>query len=357
MWVIGLLAVLAIAASVLAPVLIRLFDRSAREQELKEMQVLVEGLRQHIVGQRRIPGTNEFAAAIAAEVGWGVNQVRTNARGLRRVYWMDPVITNTLAIPYTQGWLGLERLVPPRMGVMLLSSVAGDLPATVVDGFAPGTNAFNAVWNVAEGAVPAGWVWNGDPEDLVFTRLNLSDLFVNLTLRYDLLTVGITNQGRFTIDNSTTNRLPPATDGVFRGRYLRGTVVGLRSHVAPYPLQASLVLRHPEMFVYETDRWKGELFMSSGVGRWSGMHLQMAMDLFLGAPPNVNAKKGNTSIGPQDIINDMAAYMVRYIDWANAGFPGTTPPNPNTKSHLDAAQVSLEQTTAGYLTSPSAGSP
>jgi hypothetical protein len=331
---IAVLAIISLLSVVILPVLIRVFDQMAKTAEEKRMDNLVAGLRGHVLRNRNIPFTNDFAAAIGTEIGMDADQVLTNARGLRRVYVVDPAITNTLPVPFNQDWRGITNTMPRLMGVMLISSIARDLPSNLVSGFATTSAVFSNLWYTADGEMPVGWTWPGDPDDLTMERLNIRDLFVDVTLNYDTWTVSFTNRGRITIDDSATNTLPGFST-VYTTRYLASTVLGLHSHDGTADtLQSSEVLRDPVTCVYEIDTWRGRLFTGRGVKLLGGLDLQGAHDLFLAAPWNVNAK-GSPAVTQQMVVDDMRDYMLAYLDWADRGFPAKDKPMIDTMSDLN----------------------
>lgn len=318
---VAVLAVIAVLSTVIVPVMIRVFDQLALTAEQKEMKGMVDGLKAHVMRNRNIPFTNEIAAAIGTELGMEPDDVLTNARGLRRVYLLDPAITDTLAIPFDQTWTGVTNDMPRLMGAVLISSISRDLPSNLVTGFAASSAEFSNVWYAVDGTMPAGWTWAGDPDDLTMERLNLRDLFVDVTLNYDTWTVSFVNMGRFTIDNSTTNTLPGMDTNVYTARYLAGTVLGLHSHTGDTDtLEASEILREPVSYVYEVDTWRSQLFLGRAVRQLGGTDLQAAHDMFLAAPWNINAQ-GSPPVVQADVVDDMIDYMVNYLDWANRGFP------------------------------------
>ncbi|MCP5523366.1 MAG: hypothetical protein H7A46_17665 [Verrucomicrobiales bacterium] len=319
MELVAVMAILTLLSVVVVPVLIQVFDRMARTAEEERMTRLIEGLKGHVLRNRNIPFTNNLAAAIGTEIGLDPDAVLTNARGLRRVCLLDPAITNSLPIPFTQDWRGVTNNMPRLMGVLLVSSISRDLPATLVSGFTASSAAFSNIWYAADGALPTGWTWEGEPDDLILKRLNLRDLFVDVTLNYDTWTVSFTNLGRFTVDNSATNTLPGFST-VYSTRYLAGTVLGLHSHDGlTDTLESSEILRDPCSYVYEIDTWRGRLFTGRGVKLLGGLDLQSAHDLFLAAPWNANAK-GNPAADQQMVVDDMTAYMEAYLEWAEGGF-------------------------------------
>lgn len=331
---VAVLAVIAVLSVVIVPVLIKVFDQMAKTAEEKRMKVMIDGLKGHILRNRNVPGGDTFAAAIGGEIGMEPDTVLTNARDLRRVYLIDPDLTNTLPIPFTQTWRGVTNDMPRLMGVMLISSTFQDLPTNLVSGFAVSSDAFSNAWYTVEGEMPAGWGWEGDPEDLTMERLNLRDLFVDVTLNYDTWTVSFTNRGRFTVDNSLTNYLPGFST-VYSTRYLASTVLGLHSHTGTSDtLQSSEILRDPASYVYEIDTWRGRLFTGRGVRLLGGLDLQAAHDLFLASPWNVNAK-GSPPVTQQMVVDSMVDYMLSYLQWAEDGFHEKYGPVNEAKAKLD----------------------
>src|SRR5438309_7273336 len=77
---IGVLAVIAILAAVLAPSLIRQMDRIAGEQESAALKSLSDALQQSVLRKRYIPGASDWATNIATELGVEVASVTANSR-------------------------------------------------------------------------------------------------------------------------------------------------------------------------------------------------------------------------------------------------------------------------------------
>ena len=336
----GTLSVVTILALALVPVLVREYDRHARDLESRQMTLLSKGLERHILRTRSIPSQDGFAQALAGELGWQVSDVLLNARRQPRVLLLDPAITNTFPLPYTQTLNGVASSVPLALGVALISSVSAPLPAGLVSGFASTTQAFSNIWNAPENSVPTGWTWNGRGEDLRIARINLGTLFIPLALNYEPYLTGSTNQGRFTIDNSTTNILP--TIPTYVGQYLIGTVVGLHHHAGTTgTLQARLVLQNPSSFFYQGAAWRGQSFLGRGMRPTSAMDVQAAHDLFIASPPNTEAQ-GSPQATPTLVVAKLTAYLQQYIAWRNAGYP-------NSHKALDDAHDNLDSATSDLL--------
>lgn len=343
--VLGVLSVITILSLALVPALIAGYDRTARERESRALEEMAEGLRSHILRNRNIPDHTTIAAALATELGRQIGTVMTNERGLPRLYVIDPAITNTLPMPFVQTPFGIATNVNPNLGVLFLSSISAPLPVNLTNGFAPGSAAFSNLWNTADGQVPAGWSWAGRGEDLRIQRVNLGTLFVPVILNYDTYTVALTNQGRFTIGNSTTNILP--TSPTYVAHYLEGSVLGLHHHAGTTnTLQATEVIKHPMSFVYERDAWRGQLFLGRGFRLTTGMDVQAAHDLFLAAPTNANAKNAADQVA---VVNALSNYLRAFLEWRGP------PEDPSRAKALADAQSQLESVTVDMIFKPSSG--
>lgn len=343
---IGVLAIMAILAVALIPALMKGYDRVARENESRALESMGNGLRGFILRFQSIPSHTNYSTLLATELGWQVSDVVTNARGLRRVYLIDPGITNTLPIPYTQSAFGLTNPITPNVRVVLMSSVGAPLPASLVSGFASSATVFSNIWNAAESSIPVGWTWKGSGEDLRLCRVDLDSLFVPVVLNYDTYTVNMTNRGRFTIGNSATNILPMIP--IYSANFIKGTVLGLHSHAdSANTLQVREVVQHPLSFIYEKDAWRGQLFLGRGLRLTSGLDLQAAHDLFIASPSNMNAQ-GNPMATPSLVINTLSNYMRAYINWRDAGFPS----KHATYTAVSKAQADMETVSMNLLHKP-----
>jgi type II secretory pathway pseudopilin PulG len=336
----GALTILTILAMALAPVLVREYDRHARERETKSLETLAAGFRSHVLRTRTIPGHNEYIQAVATEIGMQTSDVVLNHRRLPRVLLIDPAVTNVIPIPYTQNFRGLTNSIPLSLGMVLISSVSAQLPSGLVSGFASSSAAFNAIWSAAENTVPAGWSWSGRGEDLRIIRINLGTLFVPLALNYDAITMGAANRGRFTIDGSATNTLP--TTPTFISNYLISSVLGLHHHSGSTDtLQAQIVLQTPTSFTYQGSAWRGQAFLTRGSTPTSAIDLQTAHDFFVSSPDNDQAQ-GSPAVTPEAVVDALAEYMQAFVDWRDAGYP-------TRHRTLDDAQDNLDEVTDDLL--------
>ena len=185
---IGVLAVIAILAVIIVPNLLHQLDTVASQQEVSTLQGFSSALQSSICRNFYIPGQNDWASNIAAEVGTGVSEVLTNSRGQQRAFLIDPAFqigTNGYGLPYPQNINGTtvtnssEVIPPTNPRLMILSSIGTNLPAAVTSGVPAVPGDFATIWNTADGSLPpttsfAGW---SEPNDLKVQRINLSSLF------------------------------------------------------------------------------------------------------------------------------------------------------------------------------------
>lgn len=319
---IGVLAILTILALALLPSMIQTYDRTARELESKTLVKMAEGLRTLILRQHRIPDHSTVMQDLATQLGWELTDVQLNPRREPRIFLIDPAITNTLALPYTQTAAGITNELPSTVRVLILSSVGRALPTGLVSGYATSTNAFAELWDTSDENIPASWTsWKGRGADLRIERIGLDTLFVPVMLNYDIYSGGVMNSGRYTADDSTTNTLPISP--TYRTYFLKGTVLGLHSHTGTAnTLQAREVIQHATSYVYERDAWRGALFLGRGFRPTSGFDIQAASDLFVAASTNANAQ-GTPKVTQPIVINAMSNYMRAFITWQTDGYPNS----------------------------------
>jgi hypothetical protein len=336
----GALTILTILALALGPVLVREYDRHARERETKSLEALASGLRSHILRTRTIPSHTQYPQAVATEIGMQISEVVLNHRRLPRVLLIDPAVTNVIPIPYTQNFRGLTNSIPLSLGMVLVSSVSAPLPSGLVSGFASSSASFNAIWSAAENTVPAGWSWSGRGEDLRIIRINLGTLFVPLALNYDTITMGAANRGRFSVDGSSTNVLP--TTPTFVSNYLISSVLGLHHHAGSADtIQAQIVLQVPTSFTYQGAAWRGQAFLTRGAAPTSAIDLQTAHDYFVSSPNN-NQAQGSPPVTPEAVANAISEFMQAFVDWRDSGYP-------DRHQNLDYAEDRLDDITDDLL--------
>ena len=245
---IGVIAVLAILSSVLAPSVVQTINRSYAAAEDENLAVLADRLRDVVRTTRTVPGpaVNTWTTALAAQSAFTAQQIRFNRRNQQRVLLADPLFftaTETAFGGYAQTSGLAQRPFSPRL--MLLSNMVGAVPAV------PNTAAgFDAVWNQSAAAAAI------EGPDLKIERIHLGDLFHHV-----LLTNANVAAAGYALDSGAVQAVPPAvggSDGEVSLYVLNGTQI--RYFAATFPAgaqQTSAIVRNHENRGYVTDgsRW------------------------------------------------------------------------------------------------------
>jgi type II secretory pathway pseudopilin PulG len=331
----GVMAILSLIALALVPLLLTELDRVAQQQEVTGLRRLAEGLEKHVARHHVVPDQTTWAAAVSAAIGDSTERVLTNSRGQARRLIIDPTFgvgTNgTTRPPFTQSVLGSTAVTNPRY--VILSSMGRPLPATLTSGFATTANAFEELWNLADGATPATWAWGGNGGDLRIQRVNLTPLFHQVTLNNSSALPAL-----YSVNNSTPTTLPASP---YTRYFLAGTVLGL--HGVDATVQAKEVVTRSFSFAFEDGLWRGRLFAgltTPGATTLTGADLEAAASSFLTAPKNPAS-----AVTTDQVLAAMELYLVAYNSWAAAGFPVSG----STKTTVDTAQASLDVLVAGIV--------
>lgn len=185
---IGVLAIMTVLASVMTPNLLRSIERAAVRTEADNLRTLGEQMKLYLRDNATPPTTAlpptapNWTSQLATYSSLSAADILTNRRRMNRLYVPDPVAANQRAMLVSS----------MRSGVALPSN------AQISAGF-------TAIWNTAEGSVPAaaGWsAWNtGNIEYLVIERVNFAAVY-----RADLQTFNVTlnNQGASTASYQVT---------------------------------------------------------------------------------------------------------------------------------------------------------
>lgn len=324
---IGVIAIIAVLSLAIAPALMKQITQANKEAETKMLERLADGLQRSILREHYIPGSSDFAQAIARELGLDQASVLYNRAGQQRVYLIHPGMrigpNGNSSLPFRQGWQGSVEPVNAR--VMLISSLSVPLPAGIQSGPAASVDAFENIWNTAEGNVPSGWTgWGGDGALLIIRRINLGLLFVQVALSNNS-----PDTGRFAIDSDTVAHQAP-----LRTWYLMNTKLTLYgSNASPQE-----IVRDPVSYVYDNGVWRGKPFTTRDPRRLSGADLQAAYDLFMASPENPNGKA--TKI---EVVSAMTNFMILYTNWAAHNFP------KNLESDVKQAAMRLDNVLENYL--------
>ena len=334
---IGTVALVAILASLLLPLVVRQTDKIVADQEVATLKTFRDAFQGYILANRVIPDQTTWYSAIAGKLGFGTNDVlynvRQQSRQQPRVFLIDPAMqmglpTSPTGLPYSQTNYYVASasvstpMLPINPRVMIVSSLGSALPSTVTSGVFGNTTThpyFVDLWNTQDGTVPsdgawAGWI--GNPGDVIVQRINLEPLFVHLVLsRYNS-----TSGGWYTIDGSDGTTTPLQVITSLDGYFIQNTVVALYTNNPSdqvHALDTKQILTADTSFVFEQGIWRGTL-----TGQSVGNGAAGAGDVvqqFLNATPNANAQypyPANTNYQQILVASDMLTYMSNYNVWA-----------------------------------------
>ncbi len=181
---VGVLAIMAILASVMVPSVIRSIDQAAESAEGQTLATLGQEVQLYLRDNGVPPPVATWSTALASYASLSTADVTTNSRFVNRVYVLDPA-----ALP------------APR--AMILSSLRGKLALPTAANIATAAE-FQAIWQTADNTVPPttswnGWAaWNavaGSGQYLVISRINLEYEYATDLLP---LTVTLNNRGAAT---------------------------------------------------------------------------------------------------------------------------------------------------------------
>ncbi len=337
------MAALSLLAMLAGPSLMQQLAETERRQEMDTLSQIAQGLREHILSQRRVPSAAALPAELAGTLGWTTERVEQTRSGQRRAFLYDPALrigsVTAGALPYVQSTSGASVLEGTRM--VIVSTAGAPLPAVIAN---PGTNAatvFNLLWEAPDNrTAPPGWTLDGEWRDLLIQRVNLRPLFTQVVLNNQYYRFG-----RYSVDN--TNAPVALTNSSFAAWFLGRTLLGLHGH-GTGPLQSVQVIPSPDSkdrdpaytwfpsYVYEQGVWRGRLFMSAPQPRRSGNDLQAAYEIFMSGPPNVY-KVG--SVTQSSVTWAMYNFMSNYVVWADSGFSASAKVNLNLWQSSMASQV------------------
>jgi len=311
---IGILAVIAILALVLVPVLVRQMDRIAGENESASLRGITDAFQKSVMRNRYIPGSSDWATNIAKELGVNISDVTINGRKQPRFFLIDHdlKIGGTVAgQSYQQATLGVQTR-PVNVRFMVVSSIGMPLPNNMPS--VPSGPDFNAIWDwndaspIAPAASNLGSFTRG--EDLKVQRVNLSPLFVGLWLT----TYSSSDAALYSIDSSGLAGVVPALGT--NGYLIQSSVLSLGFvNSGLTSLDSQQVLIRDNSFVFNENVWRGSITAGSFPG---GLDIAGVVDRYLKAPANPRAQYGANQ--QSIVVSNMQAYMDAYVQWAGSYF-------------------------------------
>lgn len=162
---IGVLAILAILASVLVPNVLRTMDRAAVDAESLTLAALGEQVKLYAANNGAPPAAATWSTELAALADLAAADILQNRRGIARSYLLDPAAT-------------------PAPRLMILSSMRNGL--TVPAAGSVTATQFETLWQTADRTVPSTSSWSGwsawqavanAGEQLLIRRVNLAGVY------------------------------------------------------------------------------------------------------------------------------------------------------------------------------------
>lgn len=296
--------IIAILAAAIIPAVVSQMDAAARTKEAKDLSAFANALQSSILRNQRIPGSSDWAVAVADEAANAPGNVSTNGRRFARSFLINPGLSLAGAgLPYLQTANGSANR-PANATLMIVGSTRGHLPLT---SGSPSADAYAELWNTPAGQKPASWTtYPGTGDDLIVQRINLEPLFCRLILH----NLGTNSQPRFQIGTNALGTL--TTNSPTRVSYfLKGTVFGL---FAP---DSSLLGR--EILAGDTYRvfdqnytcWRDQI--AQGRVSTAVANSRSYASQFLVSPFRAT-QWGAT---PQGVATMFYTYMFAYNSWAN----------------------------------------
>ena len=333
---IGVLAILAILATALIPVVIRRMDQAARTREISDLAAISNALTLQILRSNTVPSGGTWVDDAANWTRLSASAINKNPRGYYRVLFID---TNgwlgTVALPYTQTVQGTAN-ASNQARMMIVSCLSGTNGVSQSSGALP-SHLFNDIWNTPQGSKPSTWAgWRGDPDDLLVQRINLQPLFHRVIL-FNPISNAVC---AFSINSSTT---APVSNKV-ASYYLEGSVLGLYTNTT---LQLTELITKDLSRLYQGPFWSDE----PGPGPPSiQTNLENLAYAFVNSPSPPASKRGDNTYGVADTL---VAYMSAYSSWANMSPCFSFLGQGNTKFVPEATLIS---TVLGCFSNPGNGS-
>lgn len=323
---IGVLAILAVAAAMVMPALVSQTDSAVASAEVATLQSYAAALQNNIMRNRTIPSATNWIPVVATEMGQTTNAVTYNIRGGQRILLVDTNGFAGTSLPYVQSSSGAANPVtnstPPRF--MIVSSLGTALPAALGTNQYPKSADFNALWNTAAGAIPTNsggaWTgWTGSPSDIYVQRIDLAYLFTHLVLNNNDPT-----NAQYRIDSNPVVNL--SSGGTLNAWYLTTTVLSL--YLANTNMEAEQILLHDCSWTFSGGGWRT---MPA-----PAVSTNLISTVLVSIDPCDSCRQLNCQIFctntcnpwsgtyPSNFCNDMSNCMSLYMQYASTGFTNHT---------------------------------
>lgn len=173
---IGVMAVIAILASAIAPSVVDMAVKAKAEKEAISLKTLSESLHQSILQTKSIPlaATSSWVSAIAQQNNLPTSKIEFNHANFRRGYYIDPrflTASDSTFSGYPSQGLTVSPVSPRIMLVSNLTANAPSAPTTAA--------AFEAIWNQSASASIV------ESQSIKVVRLNLRSTFHRIIFNND----------------------------------------------------------------------------------------------------------------------------------------------------------------------------
>jgi prepilin-type N-terminal cleavage/methylation domain-containing protein len=332
---VGVLAVLAILASVLIPAIVKRIDQAVRVRDAAELNGMATAFQSAVQRTGQIPaGGSSLVSALATEMAVSATQIATNSRRVARAFVVDPNLwigSSSGGLPYdqrispfgTRTNIGGTALPGVNLRLMIISSIAQPLPTI---------SNFNDTWATPDGAVPSSWPANwGRAEDLTIQRMDVTRYFKRVILN----PIDTDSFGSFAIESgqsiSATNPVPSIIDSW----YLQGTTLRLCDTNTPgiCTIEAKTAIQADASYVFENEAWRGQLSGWGTNGPIPAITIPggiNAANQFTMWATNISVLPVNTHASgaylPLAIASDFYSFMNTYNVWAANDFKGNPGP-------------------------------
>lgn len=281
------------------------------------MERISGAFRRAVATGKMIPSTNvaAWAPLVAGQLGSEESFVSTNGAGGQRIVVYDPGLNiggvTRQSLPFRQGSNGVAAVSHPRLVIVsCLEPGWPSVPLTTEDGF-------NSLWNRRDRALPGQWPagWPRDPADLFVQRVDLSDLFHEVTLNTvdGYVAAPYAFVGNHLGGANSTNTIAVGGSPVST-HLLHDTMLHL--HYADGFPQALVLVTEPVSYTFEGGRWNRQAI--SGInGPAACGALGQYVEQFSTHPGWATTDLGTD---PAAVVLGMFDVLWGGADWATAGF-------------------------------------
>ncbi len=200
---IGVLAIIGVLATLMAPNAIKAIDRAATRSEAAALGTLADGLRQYLIDNEALPSAASWTADLSPYAELSASSLAANSRSNGRVLIYDPATS------------------PAQRAIFLSSMRSGLALPTAANINTPAR--FQALWDTADGAIPptsswASWsAWNAVAnagDYLLIERINLRSVYLD-ELKTSAVAINNTTAGSvsYEIQDRDGNQLANAVIG------------------------------------------------------------------------------------------------------------------------------------------------